>query len=134
MAGVGRMFDFENFDFIKHKIKFPEAIKNVYESFGILNLFCPYRPNGSYLLKLDIYEEKLVLKILCELCRAEGYANMTDIKINGKPVAALSPEFAQALPDTGSFEGTYICPNEKEKIEVRRKIGIKYLDWEAFLL
>jgi hypothetical protein len=50
MAGVSRMFDYENFDFIKHKIKFPEAIKNVYESFGILKLFCLYR----YGLKLLI--------------------------------------------------------------------------------
>jgi hypothetical protein len=75
-AGVGRMHDITNFDFIKHRIKDPATIRNVYSSFGILNLFCPFRPNGSYLLKLDIYEERIVCKMLLELSKGEGWANM----------------------------------------------------------
>jgi hypothetical protein len=39
-------------------MKFPEAMRDVYQSFGILNLFSPFRPNGSYLLKVEIFEEK----------------------------------------------------------------------------
>jgi len=101
----------------------------LYDCFGILNLFCPYRPNGSYLFKMDIYEERLVCKMLLELSKGEGWANMKDIKVNGKPLEAVNGEFLQALPTTGTFEGTYVCPPEKEKGELRNKLGVKYLDW-----
>ena len=117
MAGIGRVHDTQNFDFIKHqmvpkklqekmaaimqlrqdeeeqpeecKIKekdkkehreverqfqvFRKGMTDLYESFGILNLFCPYRPDGSYMLKMAVYEEKLVCKILCELAKSEGW-------------------------------------------------------------
>lgn len=106
-------------------------MRKIYESFGILNLFCPYRPNGSYMFRLDIYEEKLVLKMLGELCKAEGWGNMTEIKLNGKSIDSINSEFISGLPDTGVFEGTYVCPPEKVKMEVRTRIGVKYLDWEA---
>jgi len=79
------MHDVFNFDFIKHRIKHPSAIRDVYSCFGILNLFCTFRPNGSYLLKMDVYEERMVCKMLLELAKAEGWANMQQIKINGKP-------------------------------------------------
>ena len=125
------MIDYQNYDFIKHKMKFPEGMRRLYESFGILNLFCPYRPNGSYLFRLEIYEEKLVLKMLTELCKAEGWGNMTEIKLNGKPVDSINSDFMANLPETGIFEGTYICPPEKAKTEVRTRIGVKYLDWES---
>ena len=130
MAGVGRMVDYENYDFIKHKMKFPEAMRRLYESFGILNLFSPHRPNGSYLFRLDTYEEKLVLKMLGDLCKAEGWGNMKEIKLNGKPLETINAEFIAGLPDSGIFEGTYICPPDKVKPEARAKVGAKYLDWE----
>jgi len=56
----------------------------LYEAFGILNLFCPQRPDGSYMLKLNIYEEKTVCKMLCELARSEGWSNFSATKMNGK--------------------------------------------------
>lgn len=99
-------------------MKFPQAIRDVYQSFGILNLFSPFRPNGSYLLKLDIFEEKQVLKMLLDLCRAEGWPNMTEIKLNNKTIE-VNADFASSLPDTGVFEGTYVCPPEKVKMELR---------------
>tara|TARA_B110000285_G_C15102972_1_gene606123 strand:- start:269 stop:607 length:339 start_codon:yes stop_codon:yes gene_type:complete len=58
MAGTGRMVDVENFDFIKHRIKSNKAMRDIYDAFGILNLLSPFRPSGSYLLKLDVHEER----------------------------------------------------------------------------
>lgn len=43
----------------------------------------------------------------------------------------MTADTLSGLPETGTFEGTYICPPEKEKVESRMKIGIKYLNWEA---
>jgi hypothetical protein len=34
------------------------------------------------------------------------------------------------MPDTGIFEGTYNCPKEKVKEDLRFKLGVKYLDWK----
>jgi hypothetical protein len=129
MAGIGRMWDHQNYDFIKHKAKFPQVMRDLYSSFGILNLFCPFRPNGSYMLKLDVFEEKTVLKMLLDLCKAEGWGNMTEIKMNSKTIE-VNAEFASALPETGVFEATYICPPEKVKLESRQKLGTKYLGWQ----
>ena len=129
MAGVGRMCDYTNFDFVKHRMKNKKAIEMAYQSFGVLNMFSPFRANGAYLLKLDVFEEKQVLKMLFELCKGEGWANMKDVKLNGKPVDAVNSEFVQNLPPTGIFEGTYICPPEKEREELRMKLGVKFLNW-----
>ena len=107
MAGVGRMTDTANFDFIKHRIKSTTAMRDIYEAFGILNLLSPYRPTGSYLLKLHVYEERTVCRLLLELCKAEGWGNMTNIKLNGKGMDSVGPDFLQNLPTTGVFEGTY---------------------------
>lgn len=74
IAGIAKITDYKNYDFIKHRVKYPEAIREIYKRFGILNLFNPHRPNGSYRLDLSIYEEKIVCKMLMELARAEGYA------------------------------------------------------------
>lgn len=52
----------------------------LYKQFGILNLFSPFRPNGTYLLDLGIYEERIVTKILCELAVKEGIGNMSELK------------------------------------------------------
>lgn len=90
MAGVGRMCDYTNFDFIKHRMKNKRAIEMAYQSFGVLNMFSPFRANGAYLLKLDVFEEKQVLKMLFELCKGEGWSNMKDAKLNGKPVEAVN--------------------------------------------
>ena len=59
---------------------------DLYEAFGILNLFCPYRPDGSYMFKMNIYEERMVCKILCELAKAEGWQYFKETKMNGKPI------------------------------------------------
>lgn len=74
ISGIALVTDYRNFDFIKHRVKFPEAIKDIYKRFGIINLFNPHRPNGSYRLDLSIYEEKVVCKMLMELARTEGFA------------------------------------------------------------
>jgi hypothetical protein len=56
---------------------------------------------------------------------------MTEVKVNGKAMAdGVNGEFLSALPDTGVFEGTYNCPAEKAKADLRNKMGSKYLDWE----
>jgi len=59
------------------------------------------------LLNLGIYEEKVVAKLLCELCKAEGWALMTEIKLLGKTVDKLTPEIIKTLPDAGIFECNY---------------------------
>ena len=125
------MYDYHNYDFAKHRMQNQKAIIKTYEAFGILNLFSPQRPNGAYLLKMDVYEERLVCKILLELSKGEGWGNMTEVKVNGKAMAdGVNGDFLSALPDTGVFEGTYNCPAEKVKADLRNKMGTKYLDWE----
>jgi hypothetical protein len=118
MAGVGRLWDVQNFDFIKHKAKFPQVMRDLYDSFGILNLFSPFRPNGTYLLNVQIFEEKIVLRMLLDLSRGEGWANMRDTKFNGKPFE-VNGEWASNLPESGTFEGTYVCEPAKVKMELR---------------
>jgi hypothetical protein len=105
------------------------VIVAIYEKFGILNMFCPYRPDGNYLLDIGKYEEKIVAKILCELCKTEGWSYMSDIKVNGKAVEKLTPEMVRNLGDRGTFECKYECPKEKVKVEAREKLGQKYLEW-----
>lgn len=128
-AGVGRMHDYQNFDFIKHRAKYPQVMKDVYSCFGLLNLFNPLRPNGSYMFNMTVYEERLVCKMICELSKGEGWGNWQDVKIDGKATDKLSNDFLLNLPTTGTFEGVYVCPVEKEKEELRVKLGQKYLDW-----
>jgi len=74
-----------------------------------LNLFNPFRPNGSYRLDLSIYEERIVCKILLELAKNEGFQQMTNVTFDDKPVEAVNKEFMDKLGDTGVFQGTYIC-------------------------
>lgn len=82
LIGVGRLCDVENYDFIKHRVKFPDAIKAIYSRFGILNLFNPHRPNGSYRLDLQLYEERTVLNLLMDLARQEGIEQFTNTTLN----------------------------------------------------
>ena len=114
LSGVSRCIDIHNIDFIKHKFKFPGVMEALYKQFGILNLFCPFRPNGSYLLRLDRYEERIVAKMLCELTMKEGVNYMTNIKVAGKAVEKMTREFARKPPDQGNLELTFNCPPEKE--------------------
>ncbi len=72
----------QNYDFIKHRVKFPDAIKAVYSRFGILNLFNPHRPNGSYRLDLSLFEERSVLTLLYELAKTEGLDQFTNTTLN----------------------------------------------------
>lgn len=74
LSAAARIYDYRNYDFIKHRVKYPEAIRDIYRRFGIINLFNTYRPNGSYRLDLKVYEERIVCKILLELAKAEGFA------------------------------------------------------------
>ena len=92
-------------------------------------MFSVYKPDGTYLLNLSIYEEKVVAKLLCELCKAEGWALMTEIKLNGKSIEKLTPDIIKSLPDTGMFDCKYMCPEDKVKKDVRDKLGAKFLDW-----
>jgi len=130
LKGITRIHDYRNFDFVKRKIEFPDAVRGVYMRFGILNLFNPHRPNGSYRLDLSIYEERNVCKMLLELAKQEGLAHITRVSMDGKEVAAVNKEFIDKLPEKGFFEGTYVCPPENQKPEVREKLGCKYLDWQ----
>ena len=111
ITGVSRIVDFKNFDFIKHKVKSPETIRDIYKRFGILNLFNPQRPNGSYRLDLNIFEEKLVCKILFELAKSEGYNQFTNVIFDGKPIETVNKEAQEKVLEksSGVFEGTYIC-------------------------
>ena len=54
---------------------------------------------------------------------------MKDIKVNGKAMEKIDGDFAANIPEKGTFEGTYVCPPEKVKDELRKKIGVKYLSW-----
>lgn len=67
-------------------------------------MFNPNRPNGEYLLNLAIYEEKMVAKLLCEIAKAEGFANMTNVKVAGSAIEKMSNDVARSLPDSGNFE------------------------------
>lgn len=128
-AGIGRCHDAENIDFIKHKAGTRDTMRLIYTKFGILNIFSPHRPDGSYMLNLAVFEERIVAKALCELAKTEGLAFMTDIKLNGKGVEKLTPDFIRSLPEKGCLDLRYRCPEEKVKLEQRDKIGEKYLEW-----
>lgn len=123
LAGLGRCHDFKNIDMVKHRAKTAEVSKALYKQLGIFNMFCPYRPDGDYLLNLAVYEEKMVAKLLCELCRSEGWALMTGIKVAGATIEKMSNDTMRSLPDSGNFECTYQCPEEKIKLEMREKLG-----------
>ena len=104
LTGISRVHNQRNYDFIKHKGKFPEAIREIYKRFGILNLFNPFRPNGSYRLDLGIYEEKVVCKILLELAKTEDLKQMTNVVMDGSPIEAIDKDFVANLPEKGTHD------------------------------
>eukprot|EP00351_Strombidinopsis_sp_SopsisLIS2011_P003429 CAMPEP_0116875426 /NCGR_PEP_ID=MMETSP0463-20121206/7386_1 /TAXON_ID=181622 /ORGANISM="Strombidinopsis sp, Strain SopsisLIS2011" /LENGTH=65 /DNA_ID=CAMNT_0004521055 /DNA_START=2787 /DNA_END=2981 /DNA_ORIENTATION=- len=65
---------------------------------------------------------------MLELAKGEGWANLQNVSLNGKQVAAVNNEFLRQLPTFGTFEGTYMCEEAKQKEEVRENLGRKYLD------
>lgn len=96
-----------------------------------MNLFNPHRPNGSYKLDLSLYEEQMVAKILCDLARQEGMANMSEISFNGTAVEKMTPDFIRTnIKKEGIFDCTYVCPEDKQKDDLREQLGVKYLDWK----
>ena len=68
--------------------------------------------------------------MLLDLCKGEGWTNMTEIKFNGKTIE-VNAEFASSINElkAGTFEGTYVCAPEKVKMDLRQKLGTKYLSW-----
>lgn len=54
-------------------------------------------------------------KLLCELTKLEGFGNMIDIKIGSTAIEKMSNDVARSLPDIGSFECKYLCPEDKIK-------------------
>jgi hypothetical protein len=86
-------------------------------------MFSPHHPNGDYVLKLWIYEEKIVAKMLCELARSEGWAFMQNIKLSGQKIDKMSNDVIRQITDSGIFECTYMCPAEKLKLDAREKLG-----------
>ena len=131
IAGVGRTYDIKNYDFIKKKWKFPETSKQIYNRFGIYNLFNPHRWTGSYRLDLEIYEERQVCKILLELAKTEGLKFMTNVVLDGKTFTEIDKEFVDKLPEEGIFEGSYVTTEDSADIEAREKLGRKYFDWTS---
>lgn len=153
LSAITRVHDYKNYDFIKHFAKHPEVMQALYQQFGILNLFNPHRPNGSYLLDLSKYEEQIVGKMLGDLARQEGVLNMTEIKFTA-PGEACQPVVKEGcdkpedndtdavkkqkindfirnkLKKEGIFECTYVCAEDKIKEDLREQLGVKYLDWK----
>jgi len=130
--GIGRVTDFENYDFIKAIVKPDEkkALKDLYKSVGILNLFNPYRPDGEYTFDLKIYEERIMMNILCEMAKKEGITCVTKIIQDEKEVKEIDA-FIKAPPKEGNIEMIYVCPDESKKLEMRKAIGDKYLSWKS---
>lgn len=131
LTGIGRIYDIRNYDFVKKHWKYPETSREIYNRFGIYNLFSPYKCTGSYRLDLEVYEEKTVWKMLLELAKVEGYQYMTNVVLDGKPYEEINKEFVDKLPTQGIFEGTYVAPEEAADKEARERIGRKYFDWTS---
>jgi hypothetical protein len=69
--------------------------------------------------------------MLLELAKTEGYAQMSNVHMNSKPVETINKDFVDKLPETGVFEGTYICQQANIRDDIREKLGVKYLDWDV---
>ena len=104
IAGMGRITDFEDYDFIKTMIKPQEEalIKDIYKRVGLLNLFNPFHPDGTYAFDLKIYEERMMLNILCELAKREGIKNMGNI-LQDKKAVDSADTFVKAPPKEGEI-------------------------------
>ncbi len=103
IAGVGRVTDYENYDFVKTALKPSEAaaMKDIYQRVGLLNLFNPFHPEGTYEFSLQVYEERIMLNILCELAKKEGTKFVTNVLQDKQPVEGVD-EFVKAPPKEGT--------------------------------
>ena len=56
---------------------------------------------------------------------------MTEIKFNSDVVEKMTADFIRNnIKKEGIFECTYVCPEDKEKEDLRESLGVKYLDWK----
>ena len=78
------------------------AFKDLYKRIGILNLFNPYHADGLYELDLAIYEERMMLTLLCEMAKRESIKNIKNIQHNKAPVED-SDGFVKGPPKEGTF-------------------------------
>jgi len=116
---------------LNKKWKYPETSKEIYNRFGILNLFSPYKCTGSYRLDLQVFEERIVCEMLFDLAKIEGLQYLTNVILDGNSVEVVDKEFVDNLPLTGIFEGSYVAPEDAVDEECRDKIGKKYLGWTS---
>jgi len=111
-------------------MKNEEGIKRVYNGFGILNLFNPFRTNGSYKLELAKYEERNVACMIMEMVKSEGVDKLTILRLNDKDILATASDFiSTALPTEGILDFRFDCPEEKMNNKVRTKVVKKYIHW-----
>lgn len=129
--GIGRITDVQNYDFIKLMMKPQDdkGMKEIYKRVGIINLFSPYHPEGSYELNLQFYEERMVFNMLCELAKKEGMDCIVSILYNKKSVDKT--EFIGAAHKDGIVELVYSCDQKNAKVEARKNLGDKYLNWNT---
>ncbi len=77
-----RILDVQNMNIIMMELT-PEERAHVYCRLGYLNLFCPWKPEGNYILDLKSFEERQVAKMLYHM----GYV---EPKVNGDNFRRLS--------------------------------------------
>ena len=99
IAGIGRCWDYQNWNQVKHHCHTQEVKSQLYRRFGILNMFSPKEPNGCYTLDLSIFEEKTVAKMLVELARQEGLQFMSEVKLGSKSYDKLTGEVIKLMAD-----------------------------------
>lgn len=123
-VGVSRLHDYRNYDFIKHHMRYDWEKSVLYDRFGILNVFNPHRPSGTYRLDLTIHEERMVAKMLFDLARQEGLNNFSDMTFNNAAVEKLTTDFIRTnIKNEGIFIGHYQCPEDKIRTEFREQLG-----------
>ena len=141
VAAMGRITDYQNYDFVKTTLdsKDSETMKALYKRVGILNLFNPSHPDGSYLFNLKLHEERAMFTILGDLDKREGGKAITKVSHNKAAIDNVD-QFLKSLPKEGTsaasdllgvVELTYVCPEGAAKPPVRQTIGEKYLAWNA---
>jgi hypothetical protein len=102
VAAVGRITDYQNYDFVKIALdpNDAETMKTLYRRVGILNLFNPNHLEGAYQFNLKVYEERTMLTILCDLDKREGGKAISKVTHNKATIDNVD-QFAKALPKEG---------------------------------
>jgi hypothetical protein len=77
VALFSKIVDIHNFDIILKELE-PFEQGCVYCRLGWLNIFCPTRPERSYELNMEIWEERMVAKALLYLADVEDGENIGD--------------------------------------------------------